>query len=150
MIRRFLAAATVVACTAPVLLWSPAAYGAAAVRLPTLGPEGAVDCSQGEVLEGGVTDFGFVVITKADGRVNATVVVRNGEPDTTYVVRLAQNDPGGADCFTVDGTVTTNAAGQGSGHFSEPVIPEATLAVVIIDTSSLQQRPSYVTPAYTF
>jgi hypothetical protein len=54
-------------------------------------------------------------------------VITNQQPNTAYDIRVIQ---GVADCFTSDGTVTTNAQGNGTGTFTEPDVSSAVLVAV--------------------
>jgi hypothetical protein len=70
--------------------------------------------------------FGFAIIRKtAHGRLVVTVALKDGPPNTTYNIRLIQVVAGDADCTVVDGTLTTDADGDGNANVHEAVLPGA-------------------------
>jgi hypothetical protein len=72
---------------------------------------------------------GFAVVIKpASGKLVANVVLQNAPPNTTYNIRLIQILPDSSDCLTIDGTLTTDAAGDGNAKVQEPVLTGATSA----------------------
>lgn len=71
--------------------------------------------------------FGFAVVTKpAKDKLVAAVALKGALPNTAYNIRLIQILPDDADCHTVDGTLTTDAFGNGNANVQEPVLPGAT------------------------
>lgn len=75
--------------------------------------------------------FGFAVVVKpASNKLVVAVVLQGALPNTTYNIRLIQLLPNDSDCFTVDGTLTTDAFGNGNANVQEPVLPGATSAWV--------------------
>ena len=78
-------------------------------------------CSGGQIGPLPPETNGFAVIVRVDGNVVAEVSLKGGLPNTTYNVRLIQT-PSGSDCFTFDGTLTTNGQGNGNAHIEEPLL----------------------------
>lgn len=73
-----------------------------------------------------IQSFGFAVVTKAaSGKLVVAVALQNGPANTTYNIRLIQVLPGDADCSVVDGTLTTDAEGDGNANVHEAVLPGA-------------------------
>jgi hypothetical protein len=128
-IRRGLVPA--VAATALVLgatgLPSAGATGMQAHKAPLTQTNRACDAS---VIGDTRTEaFGFVnLIRPASGKLVAVVVLKGATPNTTYDIRLIQLVPGDTDCRTVDGTLTTDADGNGSATVQEKILPGATKA----------------------
>jgi hypothetical protein len=93
------------------------------------------DCD-GAVTGGPLTrSFGFANITKTGSeKLVVTVALKNATPDTTYNIRLIQivtgNPDAEPDCDVIDGTVTTDALGDGNTNIQEPVLPSARTAWV--------------------
>ena len=79
------------------------------------------------------TTFGFVILNTHgpadafgnDSVVSAEVVIKNGIPNATYQIFLAQ-DPGNCPNMVSVGTVTTNGQGNGNGHAEVSRISTAT------------------------
>ena len=71
----------------------------------------------GPVERGDGDRYGSVVSQRVDDAFTAVVSVKSLEPNRTYTVRLIQN----ADCFRIDGSFTTNAAGNATVRLTEPV-----------------------------
>ena len=70
--------------------------------------------------------LGFAIITKAaQGRLVVAVALKGGPPNTTYNIRLIQVVAGDADCAVVDGTLTTDAEGDGNANVHEAMLPGA-------------------------
>lgn len=70
--------------------------------------------------------FGFAKITKtAHGRLVVAVALKGGPPNTTYNIRLIQVVAGDTDCTAVDGTLTTDADGDGNANVQEAMLPGA-------------------------
>ena len=82
---------------------------------------------------------GFAVIyTTGSGQVAAEVSLKNGLPDTTYNLVLAQT-PSGAGCFTppqTTVTLTTNDQGQGNAQISEPILAGQDDAFVLVTSTA--------------
>ena len=80
-----------------------------------------------------LTTFGFVILNThgpadafgKDSVVSAEVAIKNGIPNATYQIFLAQ-DPGNCPNMDSVGTVTTNAQGNGNGHAEVSRISTAT------------------------
>ena len=70
-----------------------------------------------------LAEFGFVILnthgpadaTGKDSVVSVEVAIKDGIPNATYQIFLAQ-DPGNCPNMVSVGTVTTNAQGNGNGH----------------------------------
>lgn len=70
--------------------------------------------------------FGFAITVKtAHGRLVVAVALKGGPPNTTYNIRLIQLVAGDADCAVVDGTLTTDAEGDGNANVHEATLPGA-------------------------
>jgi hypothetical protein len=133
-------AALVAAVTAGIA----AAGGNGSGKFALLGPNGEAWCNGSGVISGTDEGAGFAVINApANGTVGATVSVKGGTPNTDVVVRLIQ---GGADCFTVDATGTTNGQGNATVKVSEASTSGA--AFVAVDFGVLYGDPSLVTATY--
>jgi hypothetical protein len=95
------------------------------------------DCSGAVIGPPQDQPFGFAVIVRpASGRLIANVVLQGALPDTTYNIRLIQVLPNSADCFTIDGTLTTDSFGDGNANVQEPVIPGASSAWVDLNNAA--------------
>jgi hypothetical protein len=102
--------------------------------------------------------FGFVVLnthgpadaTGKDSVVSAEVAIKNGIPNATYQIFLAQ-DPGNCPNMISIGTVTTNAQGNGNGHAEVSRISTATnFWVAVVDLAELSDpRSILASPAAT-
>jgi hypothetical protein len=125
---------------------------AAAQKHPLVGPFADVFCSDLTPADEDVSQTapGFVVFNANRNKVSAVVSLKDAPPNAQFPVRLVQGGPGGGgDCFTVDGTLTTNGQGKGTLNVAEP--PVGTRAQVIIDTTVLTGTPSYrATDIFTF
>jgi hypothetical protein len=77
---------------------------------------------------------GSVEFEKEQGKIEAEVKLKKALPNTTYNVRLIQT-PGGADCFTFDGTLTTNSNGKGKVTIKEAVAGSNTGAFIFISSN---------------
>jgi hypothetical protein len=100
------------------------AGGGGAQKFDLWGPEGAASCDGvgNGPNSGQAGGYGFAIINApSNGTVQATVVVKGVEPNTTLGVYLVQSND---DCGTVDGTITTNGQGKGSVHISEPSVSD--------------------------
>jgi hypothetical protein len=89
------------------------------------------DCS-GTVIGTPQTEtFGFVVINKTgSGKLIANVVLVGATPNATYNIRLIQLSSrapnGSTECTTIDGSLTTDAQGNGDANVQEPVLEGTT------------------------
>jgi Flp pilus assembly protein TadG len=132
------------AAAAAVLAVAAAPAQAAAEKYPLVGPAANIFCNDltpaGEDIS--QTAPGFAIFNANKNKVSAVVSVKDAPPNTKFPIRLIQGGVGGGnDCFTVDGTLTTNDNGQGTLNVAEP--PVGTRAQVIIDTSVLTGTPTY-------
>jgi hypothetical protein len=93
------------------------------------------DC-EGTVLGSQQTQsFGFAKLTKTgSARLVVEVALKDATPNATYNIRLIQlvtGDPNAEpDCAVIDGTLTTDAVGNGNANVQEPVLPGASTAWV--------------------
>jgi hypothetical protein len=119
-----------------------AGSGPGAEKQYLLGPAGSFYCSTLLPFPGENPSMpleGFVIFNQANGKVMATVSIKDGEPNTDYPVRLIQaNDDS---CFIVDGVLITNDEGKGTIRISEDVVSSA--AQVIVNTRALLTKPTY-------
>lgn len=80
--------------------------------------------------------FGFAVVVRTGNNgLVAQVTLQGAAPDTTYNIRLIQILPDNSDCGSYisgpfDGTLTTDASGDGNANIREPVLPGASSAFV--------------------
>jgi hypothetical protein len=120
-----------------------AAGAGGSAKLPLLGQDGSAFCDGSGVVSGTANGYGFAVINydTDTNTVLATVSLKGLDPNTTYGVRLIQ---GQDDCFTTDGTFTTNGQGNGNISVSEPSV--SSHALVAVDDSNFDD--SYVTQTY--
>ena len=100
------------------------------------------------------TSFGFAKVTKTgSGKLVVTVVLQHATPDTTFNIRLIQivtrNPNAEPDCDAIDGTVTTDAAGDGNTNVQEPVLPGARTAWVDLNDKNQFTR-FYTTQVLSF
>jgi hypothetical protein len=118
-----------------------ASFAEGADKHPLIGPNAEVFCSSLVPLHGDAPDPGpgFVIFNKSSDSISALVVMHDGEPNTTYTVRLLQDNDDS--CHDVDGELVTNHRGHGTLRLAEPDV--GNLAQVIIDTDSLSQTPTY-------
>ncbi|QGN58554.1 hypothetical protein [Nostocoides sp. HKS02] len=74
---------------------------------------------------------GFAAVTRtATGKLAASVAVKGARPNTAYTIRLIQLLPDNSDCQGIDGTLTTDALGNGNANVQELLLPGATSAWV--------------------
>jgi hypothetical protein len=137
------ALAVLLACLGLLAAAVPAS--AAAEKYPLVGPAANIFCADLTPFPGenvSQTAPGFVVFNANRNKVSAVVSVKDAPPSTEFPIRLIQGGVGGgADCFVVDGVLTTNAQGTGALNVSE--VPAGTRAQVIIDTSELTGTPTF-------
>jgi hypothetical protein len=105
-----------------------------------------------------LTAFGFVILnthgpadaTGKDSVVSAEVSIKDGIPNATYQIFMAQ-DPGNCPNMVSIGTVTTNAQGNGNGHAEVSRISTATnFWVAAVDLADpLDPRSVLASPAAT-
>lgn len=94
-------------------------------------------CGGAQIGETQEARHGFVImVTPAGRKIVANVVLKQALPNTTYNVRVIQVVPGDADCSTVDGTLTTDAAGDGWVNVHEKLLPGATSAWVAVNNQA--------------
>jgi hypothetical protein len=104
------------------------------------------------------TTFGFVILNThgpedafgKDSVVGVEVAIKDGIPNTTYQIFLAQ-DPGNCPNMVSVGTVTTNNQGNGNGHAEVSRFSTATnFWVAAVDlTNPLDSRSVLASPAAT-
>jgi hypothetical protein len=105
-------------------------------------PQSPVDSDASQTLEG----FAIFNYSSDSNTIKATVSVKGAQPNTSYPVRLIQNN---SDCGTVDGVLTTNGQGTGSLNLREAAVSGS--AQVIIDTGNLFTNPTYrATESYSW
>lgn len=142
--------ATLAAAAALLLTAGPAS--AAAQKFDLVGPAANIFCNDLTPAGEDISQVapGFAVFNANQNKLSAVVSVKDAPPNTQFPVRLIQGGVGGGgDCFTVDGTLTTNGNGKGTLNVSEP--PAGTRAQVIIDTTALTGTPTYrATDMYVF
>jgi hypothetical protein len=134
----------ILAATAVAGLVAATAFGAGAQRVQLVGPFGDFYCQTGELVFDQNPGFGFVVLHAADHRATAVIGIRHQRPHTRYVLRLVQTTPDSRDCYSIDGHVTSNAAGNATVRLSEPLLRDATGLNVVADTRSLFGTPTFV------
>jgi hypothetical protein len=137
----------------PAQLTDPPPQGAAKEPLSTITgftcPTGAIPA---------VTGFGFVILNThgpadaagIDSVVSVEVAIKDGIPNATYQIFLAQH-PGNCPNMLTVGTVKTNAQGNGNAHAEVSRIPAATqfwIAALDVD-HPLDARSLLVSPAAT-
>jgi hypothetical protein len=73
--------------------------------------------------------FGFaVIIAPAPGKLVVQVVLKGAPANTTFNIRMIQVLPDASDCGSAtvfDGTLTTDATGNGNANIQEAVLPRA-------------------------
>jgi hypothetical protein len=90
----------------------------------------------GTPLAPGITQNGTATIKETgNGILIAEVALKGALPNTDYNVRLIQT-PSGADCFTIDGVITTNGQGNGTITIKEAALPGTTGAFAFVDLAS--------------
>lgn len=94
--------------------------------------------------------FGFAVVHKTGSdKLVASLVLKNATPNTTYNVRLIQLLSGDVDCSVIDGTLTTDAAGDGDANIQEHVLPGASSVWVAINDQN-NFAAFFTTPVLNF
>ena len=93
---------------------------------------------------GAATNGTAMINATGAGTILATVQLKDALPNTTYNVRLIQV-PGGADCGTLDGTLTTNAQGNGTVTVREPRLAGTTGAFVVLNAVGFTAERDYYT-----
>lgn len=136
--RRSMLAASVLALSLGAAVGVPAVAAAAATpaqKIPLT--QTNRDCD-GTVIPPVFSEaHGFAVVIKpASGKLVANVVLKNAEPNAIYNIRLIQLLPGSTDCATIDGTLTTDAEGDGNANVQEPVLPGVTSAWVDLNNQA--------------
>ena len=124
--RLWLGVAASVSLVAAGLGVAGAAHGSAtpAQKLPLT--QTNRDCGGSVIGASQSRSFGFAVVTKTGrGGLVVTVALKGGPPNTTYNIRLIQLVAGDANCTVVDGTLTTDADGDGNANVHEAVLPHA-------------------------
>jgi hypothetical protein len=138
--RLLLATLVVAGVTAGV-----AAGSGGPTTFPLLGPAGNAFCDGSGVISG--TPGGYGTATMWAGPTNmsrldlvhTSVTITGQQANTVYNIRVIQ---GIADCDTVDGTITTDANGNGTGSFTETDVSHT--ALVAVDPSTFT-GPHFVT-----
>lgn len=141
-IIRTVAAGALAAAAALTLTAGPAS--AAAEKYALVGPDANIFCSDLTPAFEDVSQIapGFAVFNVNKNKLSAVVSLKDAPPNTQFPIRLIQGGVGGGeDCFTVDGTLTTNGQGKGTLNVAEP--PIGTRAQVIVDTTVLTGTPTY-------
>ena len=79
------------------------------------------DCPGYTTQPTGVPTFGFAIINKTgSGKLIANIVLVGAEPNATYNVRLIQLPSESTVCSQVNGTLTTDAQGNGYANIQVP------------------------------
>lgn len=112
------------------------------VRL--IGPDSYGICATGEIFGGTPGRYGFVVLHEVNGVFRAVVSLKSVTPNSQYQVRLIQSN---RDCFERSGTVRTNAAGNGTVKFSEPIKGTGFYVAVDSDETGESYRSTMRYPA---
>jgi hypothetical protein len=90
----------------------------------------------------------------APDKIIVDVSITNATPNATYNVRLIQTPPsvnnGAGDCTGVDGTLTTDASGNGSVNVQEPLLSGAHDAFVAVNNAAAPGTDFYTSPEVTF
>ena len=90
----------------------------------------------------------------APNKIIVDVSITNAMPNATYNVRLIQTPPsvngGAGDCTGVDGTLNTDASGNGSVNVQEPVLSGAHDAFVALNNTTAPNTDFYTSPELTF
>jgi hypothetical protein len=97
--------------------------------------EWALYCDTGQGHLGAPIEDGFANINFTKAKVNAVISLKGRLPDAEYRVILVQSSD---DCFTVDGTLTTN--GQGNGNLRLSELRAGSVAFVQIISSDESDR----------
>jgi hypothetical protein len=142
MSRRFAASAAIVfGVVGATVSFGSASFAEGADKQPLIGPNAEVLCDNLVPLHGDAPDAGpgFVIFNKSSDSISALVVLHDAEPNTSYTVRLLQDNDGS--CHDVDGVLVTNDRGHGTLRWSEPDV--GNVAQVIINTDSLSRTPIY-------
>jgi hypothetical protein len=128
---------------------SALAGGSGAQKVPFVHDQSGL-CQEGLPPGTPGTGNGFAVLNEDAGNVAVQVALKHALPNTTYSVRLIQT-PSGADCFSLDTTLTTNREGNGNVHWSEPIMPGTTGAFVEVSFPSVfNETDDYGTAGVTF
>jgi hypothetical protein len=122
-----------------------AAVAGGSMKTPLLGPDGNAFCDGSGAFSGHDGGFGFAVINydKDTNDIMATVSLKGLDPNTTYNVRLIQ---GVDDCFTSDGSFTTNGKGNGNICVSETSVSSHAFVALYDPTFD----DTYVTQTYNY
>lgn len=87
-------------------------------------------------------------------KIIADVSITNATPNATYNVRLIQTPPSvnnnAGDCTGVDGTLTTDASGNGSLNIQEALLSGAHDAFVALNNTAATNTDFYTSPEVTF
>ena len=90
----------------------------------------------------------------APNKLIVDVSITNATPNATYNVRLIQTPPsvnnGAGDCTGVDGTLTTDASGNGSVNVQEALLSGAHDAFVSLNNTAAPNTDFYTSPEVTF
>jgi hypothetical protein len=130
------------AMLAAIGLSAPAADAAATPAQKTLLTDTNRDCSGTVIPTDNTGPFGFANVVKpGSGKLVAAVALKGARPNTTYNLRLIQVLPGDPDCGSYyagpfEGTLTTDALGDGNANIQEPVLPGASRVFVDLNGQS--------------
>ena len=114
-----------------VLMLLPGVATAKNVKEFYLGDDYAYLCDLSGLVSGDPLDVGFANINyTGNGKIEATAAIKGLEPNSEYKVRLIQGD---ADCFTIDGVLTTNKKGHGNLHVREAVVEGSPGVILVVD-----------------
>ena len=119
-------------------------------KFPLLGPLAGQFCD-GSGIVGDTSQTGGLAVINYDTDTNmvlATVSLKGLDANTTYNVELIQ---GSGDCFTNDGTITTNGQGNGNVSVTEPSTSGHAFVQVCNgypDTDCFSATEGYVTNTY--
>ena len=122
-----------------VMLAAAPSSAAGATKVSLRGPGGVFYCQTAEpaTFDDVSQAVGFVIFSQDSSRaVHAVISLNGAPPNTTFDVRLIQATQNAADCFTVDGIITTNREGNGTTNIVEPKLDGAIAAQVSVDTSA--------------
>lgn len=81
--------------------------------------------------------FGFAVtVAPASGKLVAAVALKGALPNATYDIRLIQVGGNPSDCDQIDGTLTTDATGDGNANVQERFLSGAGQAWVDLNNQA--------------
>lgn len=133
--RKVIIGAAAVALGATTAIATGASAGGNGAQRSGLSPQAGSQTSQ--CIEGtGAGTNGFVMLNAPGQPGNASkligeVSLKRGTPNTTYVVNVSV---GNQNCMP-EGTLTTNAVGNGNAHIADPTLGTGSYYVVLTDPS---------------